>query len=138
MPVACIRLMVSLYCYHTCKLVFSCDITTSIWRLYKKRCHFPHPIGIVIGKDAEIGENCTIYQNVTIGAKNKAESAEGKYPKIGNNVIIYANSLIIGNLRIGDNSIIGAGTCVRHDLPDNCVAHEEKSSLKIKSLQGSH
>jgi serine O-acetyltransferase len=64
--------------------------------------NLPHPINIVIGSGAVIGKNVTIYQGVTLGQKN------GKYPIIENNVIIYPNSIIVGKIRIGENSVIGA------------------------------
>lgn len=75
----------------------------------------PHPIGIVIGKNVIIGEFCTVYQGVTIG------QIEGKYPKIGKNVCIYPNSIIIGDINIGNNVIIGAGSIVVKDIPDNTI-----------------
>lgn len=93
-----------------------------MYRLYKKyhcfisykaiienKIEFPHPIGIVIGEGVKIGNNCIIYQNVTLGRKNREIS---EYPQIGNNVIIYCNSTVIGDVSIGDNSIIGCNTVV--------------------------
>lgn len=76
---------------------------------------FPHPIGIVIGEGVEIGKNCIIYQNVTIGQKNN------KYPKIGNNVTIYAGAIVIGDIVIGDNCVIGANAVVNKSFPKNSV-----------------
>ena len=76
---------------------------------------FPHPIGVVIGDGVKIGKNCTVFQNVTIGKKNDL------YPTIGNNVTIYPGTVIVGNVKIGDNSIIGANSVVLHDVPPNTV-----------------
>lgn len=76
----------------------------------------PHPIGIVIGEGVKIGDNVVIYQNVTIGRKNM-DVAE--YPIIGNNVIIYCNSVIIGNIIVGDNSTIGCNTVVLKSVDKN-------------------
>lgn len=70
-------------------------------------------LGIVISSEAKIGDNCKIYQNVTIGAGN------GGYPTIGNNVIIFPNSVIAGKIKIGDNAIIGACSFVNKDVEDN-------------------
>ena len=81
----------------------------------KQKTKFPHPIGIAIAKSVKIGKNCVIFQNVTIGVKNE------KAPEIGDNVIIYPNSVIFGGVRIGNNSKIGAGSVVLHDVPENCV-----------------
>ena len=80
-----------------------------------KNTKFVHPFGIVIIKSAQIGYNCTIYHNVTIGWWKKS-------PKIGNNVTIYPNSMIIGDVEIGDNVIIGAGSVVTKSIPANKVA----------------
>ena len=75
----------------------------------------PHPLGIVIGSGVKLGKNVTIYQNVTIGQKNWL------YPKIGNNVTIYAGAVIIGDINIGNNVIIGANAVVTKDIPDNSI-----------------
>lgn len=72
-------------------------------------------LGVVISRMAIIGNDCRIYQHVTIGA------GKGGYPIIGNNVTIYANSVVVGNIRIGDNCIIGANSFVNVDVPDNTV-----------------
>lgn len=78
----------------------------------------PHPIGIVIGDGVKIGKNVTIYQNVTLGRKNK-EVAE--YPNIKENVIIYCNSIVLGNVTINKNSIIGCNSTVLRDVEENSV-----------------
>ncbi len=80
-----------------------------------KNLFFPHPFNIIIGKEASIGNNVKIYHNVTIGQKN------GKYPKIGDNVIIYPNSILIGDIKIGDNTIIGAGSVVISSFDNDSV-----------------
>ena len=80
-----------------------------------KNLSMPHPMGIVIGGDTKIGENCTIYQYVTIGQNNN------KFPKIGDNVTIYAGAKIIGDVEIGNNVIVGANAVVTHDVPNNSV-----------------
>ena len=95
----------------------NCDIPYNyIKYLYReKNLQIIHPIGVVITKEAKFGNNCRIYQNTTIGQKN------GMAPTIGNNVEIFANSVVIGNVHIGDNSIIGAGSVVTKDIPANEV-----------------
>ena len=96
-----------------------CCCIPDLQKLLDNNIKFPHPVGIVIAKEAVIGENCRIYQNVTI-AKKKGLTKE-KAPVIGNNVRIYANVCIIGEINIGDNAIIGAGSVVIHDVPANAV-----------------
>lgn len=81
----------------------------------------PHPLGIVIGMGVEIGKNSTIFQNVTIGTKHSSIDNEIKYPKIGNNVIIYTNTVVIGDVSIGDNTIIGANSLVLENLESNSI-----------------
>lgn len=80
----------------------------------------PHPLGIIIGEGVKIGDNCTIYQNVTLGRKNMNIA---EYPTIGNNVIIYCNSAVIGDIEIGDNSIIGCNSVILKSVAQNstCV-----------------
>jgi serine O-acetyltransferase len=95
------------------------DLTIGIKELGRKRIEFPHPIGIVIGKHVQIGEKCIVYQNVTIGAKSPNDADNKKYPKIGNNVLIGTHTVIIGNITIGNNVVIGAATFVNKDIPDN-------------------
>lgn len=83
--------------------------------------NLPHGLyGIIITHNAEIGSNCTIYHNVTIGeGKNGA-------PKIGNNVLIGAGAIVIGKVQIGNNVKIGAGCVVTTDIPDNATVVMEK------------
>lgn len=77
-----------------------------------------HGFSTIINCD-EIGDYCQIWQGVTIG---KAKSGkEQPKPKIGNNVKICCNAVIIGGISIGDNTVIGAGAVVRTDIPANCV-----------------
>lgn len=73
----------------------------------------------MIGIGVQIGQNCTVFQNVTIGAKNQEDADNGIYPSIGDNVIIGCNAVIIGNIKIGDNVRIGASSLVNCNIPDN-------------------
>ena len=114
-------LFVSVFFYRTVKVHLCNHLTIGIWKLYRKKTSFPHPVGIVIGMKVQLGDNCEIYQNVTIGTKNTKEFKTAKYPKIGNNVIIYPNSIIIGDIEIGDNAIIGAGSIVLDSVPKNAI-----------------
>lgn len=76
----------------------------------------PHGLhGIFISRYAVVGDNCWIYQNVTIGEVN------GKAPVIGDNCLIGAGAVIIGDIKIGRYVKIGAGAVVNTDIPDNCT-----------------
>lgn len=88
--------------------------------LEEKNTKFPHPIGIVIHPEAKIGRNCVIFQNVTIGDSFSNKRAS-RYPTIGDNVTIYANSVLIGGIIVGNNSTIAAGSVVINDVPENTI-----------------
>ena len=88
--------------------------------------YIKHPIGVVIGKGAAIGDNVTVFQNVTIGGKN------GEFPKIGNDVTIYANACIVGSVEIGDDTIIGAGAVVTKNIAPEVVAVGNPCEEKLK------
>jgi serine O-acetyltransferase len=83
-----------------------------------------HGTGVVIGATAILGNHVTIYQGVTLGAKNFPQEADGslvkgiaRHPILGNNVIVYANATILGRIRIGDGSVIGGNLWVTDDVP---------------------
>lgn len=73
--------------------------------------YIAHPIGTVIAAE-EIGENCSIIANVTIGMRN-----EWAFPRIGNNVFIGAGARVLGGIHVGDGAVIGANAVVIHDVP---------------------
>lgn len=76
----------------------------------------PHGLqGIFISRYAHVGENCRIYQNVTIGEVNR------KAPVIGDDCLIGAGAVIVGDIRIGARVKIGAGAVVHTDVPDDCT-----------------
>lgn len=78
-----------------------------------------HGSGIVIGETAEVGDNVTIYQGVTLGGTGKEKGK--RHPTIGNNVTISAGANVLGSFRIGNNVKIGAGSVVLKAVPDNCT-----------------
>lgn len=82
---------------------------------------FVHPIGVSINKDVVVGKDCIIFQNVVIGAGKYNEERKTKCPILGNNVVIYANAVLAGGIKVGDNAVIGAGSVVMHDVPENAV-----------------
>lgn len=89
----------------------SCDISPHA--VIKNGAYLPHPTGIVIGKKVIIGNQVTIYQNVTIGRKNLLSE---EYPIIDDNVIISAGACVIGNIKIGNKCCIGANSVVIKDI----------------------
>ena len=82
-----------------------------------KRLFIDHGMGIVIGETASIGDNCTIYHNVTLGGTGRDKNK--RHPDIGNNVIIGCGAKILGPIKIGNNVKIGANAVVLNDVEDN-------------------
>jgi len=76
-----------------------------------------HGMGVVIGETAEIGDNCTIYHNVTLGGTGK--DVGKRHPTIGNNVLISTGAKILGPFKVGDNSRIGANAVVLNEVEPN-------------------
>lgn len=82
-----------------------------------KRLFIDHGMGIVIGETAEVGNDCTIYHQVTLGGTGKDKNK--RHPTVGNNVMIGAGSKVLGPIKIGNNVKIGAGAVVIHEVEDN-------------------
>ena len=79
-----------------------------------------HGMGVVIGETAEIGDNCTIYQGVTLGGTGK--DLGKRHPTLGNNVMVGAGAKVLGPFTIGDNTKIAANAVVLEEIPENCTA----------------
>lgn len=82
----------------------------------------PHPSGIIIGDKARIGNNVTIFQQVTIGGARIGDAKNQLYPTIGNDCILFAGAKLLGKVKIGESCIIGANAVVIKDIPDYCTA----------------
>ena len=93
------------------KIDFKISSTTKIGTGFR----YTHPYATIINADS-IGNNCSIRNNIVIG--NKFDGHPGR-PKIGNNVYIGASVIIIGDIIIGDNCIIGAGSVITKNIPSN-------------------
>jgi serine O-acetyltransferase len=79
-----------------------------------------HGSGVVIGETAEIGDNCTIYQGVTLGGTGK--DVGKRHPTLGNNVLVGSGAKILGPVKIGDNVKVASGAVVLTELPDHSTA----------------
>lgn len=79
-----------------------------------------HGSGVVIGETAEIGDNCTLYQGVTLGGTGK--DIGKRHPTLGNNIMVGAGAKILGPIKIGDNSKIAANAVVLSEIPPNSTA----------------
>lgn len=76
-----------------------------------------HGTGIVIGETAELGDNITLYQGVTLGGTGKEKGK--RHPTIGNNVVVASGAKVLGSFSVGENSKIGAGSVVLKEVPPN-------------------
>ena len=85
-----------------------------------KRLFIDHGMGIVIGETAEIGDDCLLYQGVTLGGTGK--DVGKRHPTLGDNVLIGAGAKVLGPVYIGDNVRVGAGSVVLKNLPANATA----------------
>lgn len=79
-----------------------------------------HGMGVVIGETAIIGNNCTIYQGVTLGGTGKDHGK--RHPTLGDNVLVGAGAKVLGPFKIGNNARIAAGAVVLSEVPDNATA----------------
>ena len=78
-----------------------------------------HGTGIVIGETAEIGNNVTLYQGVTLGGTGKEKGK--RHPTIGNNVVIATGAKVLGSFKVGDHAKIGAGSVVLKEVPPHAT-----------------
>lgn len=79
-----------------------------------------HGMGVVIGETAEIGDNCTIYQGVTLGGTGKDKGK--RHPTLGNNVMVGAGAKVLGPIKINDDSKVAANAVVLKEVPHNSTA----------------
>ena len=79
-----------------------------------------HGMGVVIGETTEIGDYCTLYQNVTLGGTGKDHGK--RHPTLGNNVLVGSGAKVLGPFRVGDNARVAAGAVVLSEVPDNATA----------------
>lgn len=88
-----------------------------------RRLFIDHGIGVVVGETAEIGDDCTIYQGVTLGGTRPSAEQAGhkRHPTIGNNVIISSNAQVLGPFKVGDGATIGAATVVLKEVPPGAI-----------------
>jgi len=97
-------------------LLYNSDIPSSV--VIGKNTLFGHSgIGVVIHQDAVIGDDCVIGQGITIGGRSKNPTV----PVIGNKVYIAAGARVLGPIKIGNNVIIAPNAVVINDVADNCI-----------------
>lgn len=85
-----------------------------------ERLFIDHGMGVVIGETTVIGDDCTLYQNVTLGGTGKQRGK--RHPTLGNRVVVGVGAKVLGAVTIGDNARIGGGSVVLRDVPSNTTA----------------
>lgn len=99
-----------------------------------------HGTGVVIGETAEIGDNVTLYQGVTLGGYRFRTAADGtlergykRHPTVGDNVIIYAGATILGgDTIVGAGTVVGGSVWLTHSVPSGAVVTNQEPDLKYK------
>jgi serine O-acetyltransferase len=84
-----------------------------------RRVFIDHGMGVVIGETAEVGDDCTLYQGVTLGGTSLRQ--EKRHPTLGNGVIVGSHAQILGPFRVGDGARIGAAAVVLTEVPDGAT-----------------
>lgn len=85
-----------------------------------KRLFIDHGCGVVIGETTIIGDDCLLYQGVTLGGNGKDRGK--RHPTLGNNVMVGSGAKVLGPFKIGNNVKIAANAVVLNEIPDNCTA----------------
>src|SRR5438477_3722446 len=85
-----------------------------------RRLFIDHGMGVVIGETAEIGDDCTLYQGVTLGGTS-LERGQKRHPTLGNGVIVSSGAQVLGPFRVGDGARIGAQAVVLSEVPDGAT-----------------
>ena len=85
-----------------------------------RRLVIDHGMGIVIGETCEIGDDCLLYQGVTLGGTGKDQGK--RHPTLGDNVMVGSGARVLGPFKVGDNARIAAGAVVLREVPPNCTA----------------
>lgn len=109
-----------------------------------KNLFIDHGNGVVIGETAVIGDNCTLYQGVTLGGTGKEKGK--RHPTLGNGVMVSSGAKLLGSFTVGDNAKIGAGSVVLKPVPANCtvvgvpgrIVRMKNQVMPLENLDQSH
>jgi serine O-acetyltransferase len=101
-----------------------------------------HGMGTVIGETAEVGDDCTLYQGVTLGGTGKETGK--RHPTLGNSVVVGVGASILGSITVGDRALVGAGSVVLKAVPPDCtvvgipakVVREQGRRVAFSSISG--
>jgi serine O-acetyltransferase len=100
-----------------------------------RRVFIDHGMGVVVGETAEIGDDCTIYQGVTLGGTSLAKGVK-RHPTLGRGVIVSANSQVLGGFTVGDGARVGASAVVLKEVPPGATAVGNPARVLLKQADG--
>ncbi|KOP72288.1 serine O-acetyltransferase [Cytobacillus solani] len=95
-----------------------------------RRFFIDHGMGVVIGETCEIGDNVTVFQGVTLGGTGKEKGK--RHPTIKDNALIATGAKVLGSITIGENSKVGAGSVVLHEVPPNSTVVGIPGRVKVQ------
>ncbi len=111
-----------------------------------RRLFIDHGSGIVVGETTEIGDDCLIYQGVTLGGTGKEKGK--RHPTLGNNVLVGSGAKILGPFKVGNNARIAANAVVLSEVPENATAvgiparfimrDSEEAAKEVRTLDHTH
>ena len=99
-----------------------------------RRVFIDHGMGVVIGETAEVGDDCTIYQGVTLGGTSLSKGAK-RHPTLGKGVIIGANAQVLGGFTVGDGARVGSNAVVTKPVPENATAVGNPARIIVAKVQ---
>lgn len=99
-----------------------------------RRVFIDHGMGVVIGETAEIGDECTIYQGVTLGGTSLSKGAK-RHPTLGKGVIVGANAQVLGGFTVGDGARVGSNAVVTKPVPAGATAVGNPARIIVAKAQ---
>jgi serine O-acetyltransferase len=100
-----------------------------------RRVFIDHGMGVVIGETAEVGDDCTIYQGVTLGGTSLARGAK-RHPTLGKGVIVGAHSHVLGGFIVGDGARVGSSAVVLKPVPPGATAVGNPARIILAEADG--
>lgn len=104
---------------------------------FGRRVFIDHGFGVVIGETAEIGDDCTIYQGVTLGGTSLAKGVK-RHPTLGRGVIIGAGAKVLGGFTVGEGSKVGSNAVVTKEVPPGATAVGNPARIILKEQGDPH
>jgi serine O-acetyltransferase len=99
-----------------------------------RRVFIDHGMGVVVGETAEIGDDCTIYQGVTLGGTSLSRGAK-RHPTLGRGVIVGANAQVLGGFTVGDGARVGSNAVVTKPVPNGATAVGNPARIIVAKQQ---